>query len=98
MIGSFHKGLAEGLVREWDVQGNLTSVSFYQQGFKIGKCWAKFGNWLIYQDCSTSGENKKIRLCHKIYTYNLKCDENEVKQSTNTYLFQLLLWMFFHNK
>ena len=59
IIGSFHNGLLEGLVREWDVQGTLTSVGFYQQGFKIGKCWSKVGNWLIYQDCSTSGEKGK---------------------------------------
>ena len=59
IIAFFHNGLTEGLSREWDPQGNLTSVGFYQQGFKIGKCWSKVGNWLIYQDCSTSGEKKK---------------------------------------
>ncbi len=38
---------------------------------------------------------KKIQEIQKDRKQSTICDENEVKQSTNTYLFHLLLWMFF---
>ena len=39
IIGFYKNGLANGLRRSWDSNGDLNFVGFYQDGFRIARCW-----------------------------------------------------------
>ena len=39
LIGTYANGAADGLRRTWNPDGDLTAVEFFQDGFKIGRCW-----------------------------------------------------------
>jgi len=47
VISNFANGLADGLRREWDENGNLIYVGFSQSGANIGKAWQKAGKNLV---------------------------------------------------
>jgi hypothetical protein len=54
ILADFKAGLFHGLRRDWDSNGELSFLGFYERGSRVGKCWAKVGKNLIYQDCSTT--------------------------------------------
>ena len=54
ILSNFKFGLFDGLRRDWDSNGELSFLGFYEKGSRIGKCWSKVGNNLIYEDCSTT--------------------------------------------
>ena len=53
VIANYVNGLADGLLREWDENGNLMSVSFSYGGKKVGKSWQLIGKSLVFSDVAT---------------------------------------------
>ena len=53
IIANLVNGLADGLWREWDENGNLMSVSFSYGGTKMGKSWELIGKNLVFSDVAT---------------------------------------------
>jgi len=62
VIASYVNGLADGLSRDWDEKGALTSVSFFYKGVKVGKSWQLIGKSLVYLDASTLNRSDDLTI------------------------------------
>ena len=62
VIANFVNGLADGLRRDWDEKGALTSVSFSYHGAKVGNSWQVIGKSLVYADASTLKRSENLTI------------------------------------
>jgi len=66
LISQFKNGLANGLRRVWDTNGELIYVGAFVDGFKVGKCFTKAGKFISISNCSIFDNNFETALAINI--------------------------------